>query len=252
MEQEEFKISDCISIKEASDILKCQASRIYNSLEKLPHIKIGSTYFIHKPTLDEMLKTQSVDEILPSRAHWDKLTKHLSDINRPIIIMRISDIIDVTGSTSTLLNMPGAWDPKNVIKSRAGAYAAVKEAGYDIAEMKFSFSEEHRTNVISAITFEQIKNYQERQQSLSPNGTIGEQHGLKFPNNAKFFVNSDPITLTARIHLDSCYYVKAFAHKDGTQKKWDAYDTLADAEAACMKDKNRSWGHCLRCFEKAV
>jgi hypothetical protein len=252
MENSEINIDDYISVKEAADMMKCSTVRVYNSLSKLPHIKIGSTCLIHRSKLEELLKHSSVEDILPSRAHWDRFTEYLKNSGESLVALSINEIIEISGSNSLTLQLPAAWDPNNATKRRAAVHTAMLKAGYDIAEMKFAFSDDYMINTISEITFEQIKNNSKRKtdRSINAGGIMVEQKGLKAPNYTKIFVNSDPATLTTRIHVDSCYYVQKFIHGEELPKGWKAYETLGDAESACIKDKKQAWRYCLRCFEK--
>jgi hypothetical protein len=250
--KEERKI-DCewLSVKETAKILGCPTYRIYNSISKLPHKKVENTYFIDGQELGNLLQSKSLDELLPSRGNWAQLTRYLMNHEKEeSFTLTIQKIREIVESSSTVLNLPDEWIFGSS-KGKSGAYRSVRTAGFDIANMKFAFSLDYGSNVITEITF--VKSQHEQKKKIEPSHnnseTIAEQRGLLIPSYSRVFVNFDPVI--TRVHLDLCYYVSDFVIGKELPEKWTEYETLEEAEEECLEKKGQNWKHCLLCFKKS-
>ena len=246
------KEAQWITVKETAEKLKCSTYRVYNSMEKLPHKKVGSTYFINSQELDNLFQNQSIDAVLPGRGSWHHLTRYLMNhAEDESIIITISEIRAITESTSAVLYMPDEWIFQGS-KSKSGAYKAVRLAGFDITNMKFSHNQDYGGNVITEITFEKNTHVQDAKMRRDTNkgATVAEQRGLIVPSHKRVFVNFDPAI--TRVHLDKCYYVQDFISGKELPEKWQEHATLEEAEDACLEKKGENWQHCLTCFKKGL
>jgi hypothetical protein len=240
-----------LSIKETAEMLKCPTYRIYNSINKLPHKKMGITYFINRQELKDLLLNKSIDELLPSRGTWSQLTRYLMNHEKEeSITLTIPEIRAITESASNVLNLPDEWI-FGISKGKSGAYKAVKAANFDFANIKFVYDQEYGGNVISEITFVKSQHKPDGKFELSHNkgDTIAKQLGLLIPSYSRVFVNFD--SALTRLHLDRCAYVSDFILGKKLPEKWKEYDNLEEAESECLARKGQNWNHCLLCFEKS-
>lgn len=240
-----------LSIKETAEMLKCPTYRIYNSINKLPHKKIGTTYFINRQELEDLLRNKNIDEVLPSRGTWSQLTRYLMNHEKEeSVTLTIPEIRTITESSSNVLNFPDEW-VFGISKGKSGAYKAVRLAGFDFADMKYGYNQEYGGNVISEITFVKSQHKPNEKSELSPHKgeTIAEQLGLLVPSYSRVFVNFD--SALTRLHLDRCAYVSDFVLGKKLPEKWKEYENLEEAECECLARKGQNWSHCLLCFDKS-
>jgi len=232
-----------ISIEEAAKILNRPKMQIYNHISKLPHTKLGRNYMLHKPSLEELIREDRLDEIIPEKAEWEKFTKFLEESIDDRITLTIQKIKSISGSSSRNLHKPEEWS-FNANKGTSGAYKAMARGGYDIIEMKFGFSPEDRANVISEITFQKV-NQEERINEK----VLTEHREFDFTGCGNVIVRHNKPLRLGVIHSITCPMVKKYSEEITRNSEWVRHDTVKEAVAYCESNFDENWKFCNKCMK---